>query len=157
MPKPFQFELEPVLEHRRRLERERQGSLARAQAERLAIEDRARRIQAMIASGKQAAREALAPGAAPGGVAIAVVRFAAHGSLHLTVQLQRLALEAAGVQQRINAARGELLRATVARKAVETLRERRYKLWFEAERRRESAELDEINTARASQPAGDQP
>lgn len=161
MPR-FEFELEPVLELRQRVERERQLAVAQWQARRAEIEDRIRAVHAAIHAGRQFVRDALTPAAmrktsdagATGG-AMARVRLSAHTSLHMSVQVQRLALELAGVHQKQQAARQELVKATVARKAVEALKARRYQAWLREQKRIETAQLDEINTQRAAQPAGD--
>jgi flagellar export protein FliJ len=72
----------------------------------------------------------------------------ANASLHLVARAQQAVLELAGLHRRIDAARLELLKATTDRKAVELLKERRRREWVDEQRRREDAELDEINVMR---------
>ena len=72
------------------------------------------------------------------------VRLAANASLHGVVELQRAAIELAGLGQRLSRARAELMKATVARKAVELLKKRRYEAWKRERDRRENAELDDL-------------
>jgi flagellar export protein FliJ len=161
MAKRFEFELEPVLEMRKRLERQKQLAVAELQAQRLALEERIRAAQQSLADGRRYVRELLTPGGMAGTgdgmAAVARVRLSAHMALHTTVHVQRLAIELSGVVQRQNAARAELLRAAVARKAVEALRARRWAAWLAEQKRLETAAIDEINTQRAMMPAGDMP
>lgn len=158
MPR-FVFELEPVLELRERVEREKQLVVAGWQAKRVAVEEKIRAVHDAIAAGRQFVRQTLSPdglAAAGGGAgAMAQVRLSSHTALHMSVQVQRLAIELAGIHQKQQAARQELLKATVARKAVETLRARRFAAWQAEQKRLETAQLDEINTQRAALAAGD--
>jgi flagellar export protein FliJ len=160
MGKKFIFELETVLEHRRRLERDKQLALGALQGQRLALEQKIRDVQAGLSAGRAEVRTILAPGASVGtgggrAVAIDQVRLAAHASLHQVAMLQRLGLELAGLHQKMQVARRELLAAVIARKGVETLRARRLEAWRREQSRLEANELDEINTQRAGLPAGD--
>lgn len=153
MPR-FRFELEAVLKERERVEQRRQLALAELQAERARIEDRIRAAQSDVEAGRRFVRDAVAPGV-DRTVGVAAVRLAAHSALHTTIRVQRLGLELAGVYQKQQAARAELLKAAVARKAVEALRTRRYNVWLAEQNKRETAALDEINTQRAMMPGGD--
>lgn len=152
MPKGFQFELQVVLEHRERLERARQGDVARVEAERLAIEARITGIQAAMSAGRKEVRDALA-----GSVHIGAARLAANASLHDLVKLQRAAIELAGVHQRLGAARRALLKASVDRKAVDTLRAKRLAEYRRALEKREVAELDDLMVMRGGGNRGDEP
>ncbi len=75
---------------------------------------------------------------------IGAARLAANSSLHEMVRLQRTAIELAGVHQKIGAARKHLLKATIERKAVERLKERRYEEYRRRQARLEAEELDDL-------------
>lgn len=157
MAQGFQFELQIVLEHRERLERARQGEVAAIEAQRLALESRIRAIQGQMAAGRRELRMQLSgesPAAAGGGggegaLAIGAVRLAANASLHDMVRLQRAAIELAGVHQKLAKARQTLLKASIDRKAVQTLRTRRYNDYRKRLARHEADELDDLMVMRA--------
>lgn len=86
----------------------------------------------------------------PAPVDLSAVRMQANASLHLVARAHQEVLRLAGVHQRIDAARLELLKATTDRKAVEVLKQRRYDAWKYEQDRREAAALDEIATVGAS-------
>ncbi len=143
----FHFQLEPVLEMRRNAERQRQLALAKIQIQRVELDQRIARVQQGVVTQRTDLRELLgAPvdGTATTAVDLGLVRLQAATSLHAVLQLRRLAIEAAGVYQRTEAARAELLKATVARKAVEHLRTKALARWRDQLRRKEAAELDDL-------------
>ena len=146
----FVFELESVLELREREEKVRMKAVGELEAQRLAIEARVADIQASLRAGREEWRAALSGGDGEGGergaasLQLVGVRLAANASLHGVVELQRAAIDLAGLGQRLGRARAELLRATVARKAVELLKTRRYEAWKRERDRRENAELDDL-------------
>jgi hypothetical protein len=71
-------------------------------------------------------------------------------SLFAVGEASRAVFKLGGTMKRLDAARGELLRAATARKAVEALRERRYEVWLDEQKRREDAALDEMAVIRGS-------
>jgi flagellar export protein FliJ len=79
-------------------------------------------------------------------VAIQDVRLQAGASLHLATRARLAALELAGVYQRLERAREELLKAARARRAVELLRERRHEEWKQEASRAEGRFVDEVAT-----------
>jgi flagellar biosynthesis chaperone FliJ len=160
----FVFELEAVLEMRRRAEREKQRAVGELVTRRAALEGRAIELQRGVASSRGDLRAMLDPAAGAGmsGVAVGVagvsggvivrvehVRMQAASALHADLVLRRLALEVAGVDQRLLEARRELLKAAVARKAVEKLREKRLEAWRSEQNRREAAAIDDLAVMRA--------
>jgi flagellar biosynthesis chaperone FliJ len=166
----FRFELETVLEQRRLEERRRMKALGALERERLALEQRVRGARELIAEGREALRQRLGgnpaperpgagvsggPAGVPGGVSVDVrsVRLQLNAALHAEVSLRRLATEMAGLQRRIDAARRDLMQAVIARRAVEALRERRYRAWRAEQTRRELAEQDDLMVMRGG-PAG---
>jgi flagellar export protein FliJ len=139
--------LEVVLEQRKRLEREQQIAVARLDRERLEVETRLRDLQRAIVESGSEMRSRLAGGGGSGGaVAIQDVRLQAGASLHLATRARLAALELAGVYQRLERAREELLKAARARRAVELLRERRHEEWKQEASRAEGRFVDEVAT-----------
>lgn len=160
----FVFELQAVLEDRERREQARRRLVGELEARRTAIEARVRQVQEAAGTQRESLRELVGGGGAGDGtmeaaggrrVAVDRVRMQATASLHAVVTLQRAAIELAGVERRLGAARAELLAATVARKAVEALRARRFAAWRREEQRRENSALDDLNVMRAGRGAGD--
>jgi flagellar export protein FliJ len=145
----FEFELQPVLDHRAALERQQQVLVAKARAARDAVEAKVRALQAELIADRAAQRE-VAAGDGSGRVAVESVRLAASASMHAMVKLQRAAIELAGAQQRLAAAQTKLLAARVARKGVDVLKQRRRVRWVREQDRRENAALDDLNTMRAA-------
>lgn len=145
----FVFPLEALLEQRRGVERSRQLAVAAIERERLEMEAQISDCQRQIVSHKEDLRSLLS-GNGGGAVDTRTVRLQAGASLHAQATAQRMALQLAGVYRRLEAARAELMRATTARKAVETLRERQYERWKREQNRREAAMLDELATMKAA-------
>ena len=123
----FRFNLETLLEQRRRVEDAKRAEVAQVERERLGVEDEIRAAQRALAEQKADLRAALSPGA--GAVDVAGVRLQSHSSLHSTASIHRLAVRLAGVLQKLDRARASLLKATADRKAVELLRQRRFEEW----------------------------
>ncbi len=159
MPRVFVFELDPVIEVRKRAEREHMGRVARLERERVMLLERVREVQQNMAGARASLGELLSGGPsqeAVGGTRVSAVnmhavRMQAHASLHGVIALQRAALELAGLTRRVEAARAELLKAAVARKAVEKLRERRFALWKREQAVLEAMDMDDLAVMRASQ------
>lgn len=145
MPRRFVFGLQSLLEQRRRIEQEHQRRVAVLETDRLRLEERLREIQGQVSAAKGELRGRL--GDSGTRVVVRDVRFQAGATLALLVQAQSAALELAGVLKRLEAARGELLRATTARKAVQLLKDRRYAQWRAEVEKREAQANDEIGTA----------
>lgn len=144
MARGFRFQLQPVLEQRERQEREQQRRVALIEGERVALENRLREIQGQIEAAKGELRGRLGRDGTT--VVVRDVRFQAGATLALLVQAQSTALALAGTLKRLEASRGELLKATTARKAVQLLKDRRYAQWRLERERKEAAEVDEIAT-----------
>jgi flagellar FliJ protein len=148
----FVFELEPLLEQRRREERDRMRAVGEVERERLELEAEAARVALEIRAERQALRAEL-HGQGPGAVDLRRVQMQANASLHGGRRTQELALRAAAVFKRLDTARALLLRATTQRRAVELLRERRFEAWLAEQRAKEARELDELVTARYGRPS----
>jgi len=148
----FQFKLQPVLDQRERIERDRMLAVARVQSERSALENQLREFQAAIMAQKGDLRSAMAGDGAGGGAIIdpAKLRVQAHASLTLQVKAQRVVLQLAGLHKRLEVAQAALAAAARDRRAVEVLKERRFARWKAEEDRRAGVALDEMVTSRAA-------
>jgi flagellar export protein FliJ len=144
----FHFELEPVVKIRRRAERQKQLALAVLEGQRVELERRVGEVQGRLVTQRADLRARLDGAGAGRGVDVGLVRLQAHASVHAVLELRRLAIEAAGLLQRLEAARAELLRATVARKAIEHLRAKALLKWRKQLARREALELDDLTLMR---------
>lgn len=154
----FRFNLEHVLEQRKRAERDAQIAFAEIDRERVDLENRIRGFQHSIVGFKRDLRGALAgeqrqdePGAP---VTLPDVRLQAGASLMVMGKAQATVVELAGVHKRLEEARTALLDAARARQAVELLKEHRYEQWKKDQARREAMELDDMATMRHGRTAG---
>lgn len=143
----FEFNLEAVLKQRAAVERTRQLAVASIERERLVAEDEIRGFQRDFESRRDEVRQMLVPGTP---VDLRDVRMSAGSTLHVLSRTSRCALKLAGVHNRLAISRGELLRATTARKAVERLKERRFEEWQGEQKRREAAVIDELSVIRGN-------
>lgn len=158
MARVFVFELDPVIEVRRRAEREHMARVAKLERERVVLLERVREVQENMAGARASLGELLGgqgtgDGAAPtrvSAVNMHAVKMQANASLHGVIALQRAALELAGLSRRVEAARAELLKAAVARKAVEKLRERRFAMWKREQAMKEAMEMDDLTVMRGA-------
>ena len=150
----FVFELEAVLRQRVMAEREQRVRVAELERERLGIESEIRGRQAVITQEKRDLAERLDGAKLGGPVDLRGVRVQANASLRAIADAQRCVLRLAGVHERIRRARAVLLERAIARRAMESLKERRLAAWVEAERRREDAALDELVVTRHGRGAG---
>lgn len=150
----FKFDLQAVLEQRELRERERQVGVAALEAERVRIEQEIRGFKNQIEATREDLRRALGSERAdPGSADLRAARREAASSLHLIARAQQSVLRLAGVHARLDRARADLLKATVDRKAVEALRDRRLRAWRQERDRRETAAIDEINVMRGARRA----
>ena len=141
----FKFQLEAVLRQRAAVERTKQLVVAGLEHERRRAEEEIVSCQRSIDREKGEMRDMLRVG---GVVNLRGVRMQAGSSLAMMGAASRAVFRLGGVHKRLDAARADLLLATTARKAVETLRERRYEAWLDEQRRREDAALDEMAVIR---------
>lgn len=145
----FVFSLQPVLEQRLRVERERQRQVAELERDRLAIEREIAGYERAIIGERDDLRARLFQERSGERVNLAQVRQQAHASLGLIARAQRAVVRLAGVQKRLDAARLELIRAAADRRGVEVLRERRFEAWKREQERREALAMDELAVMRA--------
>jgi flagellar FliJ protein len=135
----FAFELQVVLEQRRRLERDALGVLAMAQNERASVEAELAELRGVVEAERDVAR-----GLMLGRVSARSLREHVAGELGADRRARALAVKLAGVQKRVDRARELLRRASVQREAIEKLRERRYRAWVDELEKAERLELDDL-------------
>lgn len=141
----FQFSLDPLLKARRRAEQSRQRSVAELEQERLRLESSLRGQQSVIVENKRDLKSQLV-----GRLDVAMLRRHAAAMMQQARVAQRVVLELAGVHQRLEAARAELVEAAKARRAVELLRDRRMEQWKASIAKAETDALDELAVIKAA-------
>ncbi|MBX3363566.1 MAG: hypothetical protein KF866_02265 [Phycisphaeraceae bacterium] len=154
----FAFRLETVLMLREREEQARRIELAELERVRLDLERRLRDGQEQLDAQRLDLRARLNIGnaARPSErVDVVAVRGQAAASLHVLRQMQRLAVEIAGVERRIEVARGRLVEAMARRRAIERLRESQLADWKQLETRTQIAETDDLTQSRFGAWSGD--
>lgn len=135
----FKFNLDPVLEHRRIIEDDRQRDLAKHLRQKMILMDQLRQMQDTIRTSKHDLAGSLV-----GRVDLTRVADFARYSGQTTIRAQQLVQKLAQLEQQISASRERLLAATRDRKAMELLRDRRHREWHADQVRRETAELDDL-------------
>lgn len=152
----FRFRLEPVLQQRLREEERAQRTVAALERQRLDAETALREAHARLracktdlgaALGRSAGDqtgEAGEGGQRPTPIDFRGVRMQSAASFRFFGEAQRLAIHLAGAHQRTEGARQTLLRATTARKAVESLKQKRYDEWRREQEKRDAAATDEL-------------
>ena len=144
----FVFELEAVLRQREMAERQQQKVVAEIERERISIEEEIRSCQRRISSEKGDLTRMLEGARDGAAVNLRDARVQANASLHLIAQAQRAVVRLAGVHERVDRARLELLERTIDRKAMEALRDRRKEAWERERRIAEDRALDELAVTR---------
>ena len=139
----FAFKFDLLLDHRRKLEEERQRDVARLLRTKMIFEAELRKMQETITLSKHDLADGLV-----GRVDLRRVAEFAGYSNHVTVRGQNLVMKLAELEGHLQKARAKLLEATKERKALELLKEKQYAVWRMAENKKEAAELDEIATQR---------
>lgn len=145
MPR-FVFQLQPVLEQRKREERAHMLSVAACERERIALAAEAEATARAADDERRALRTQLSGGA--DGLDPLAVRWQANASIDRFRRMRELANQLEGVRKRLDSARAMLARASSRRRAVELLRERRYQAWLADQAAREARDLDELTTSR---------
>ncbi len=139
----FFFKLESVLEHRQRTEDQRQRELAQLLREKMILERQLGSMQEDISQDKRAMAGSLV-----GAVDVSRIRQHAVHNMQVAQRAQQIAVRLLGLHRQVEQGRIKLTAAMRARKAIELLRDRQRARWDLQERRRETAELDEIATQR---------
>jgi len=141
----FVFKLDPVLKARQHAEQAKQRAMAELLRERIALENILRDQQTQIDRSRGTMREAMV-----GPVQVRDVRSHAAATMRLMASAQKLAIDLAGVHQRIEEARKQLLEATRDRRAMELLREKRYMQYQKVQAKAEQAAMDELAVIKAA-------
>ena len=150
----FEFQLEGVLQHRERVEKDRQRDLAAAQAEMVRLDAELQGLNRDVQQSTAEMRDHHLVGRLDMGY------LAAHRRYMLGMQRRVIAVaEHMGRQQVvIDAARWALARASKEKKILEKLKEKQQREWAAARARREAGALDELTTQLSfrnlSQPEG---
>jgi len=136
----FVFQLQAVLQHRERIEQDRQRELALAHAAHAAVQAEIRRLDESV----RAALADLRANHLVGSINLSFLT--AHRRFMLSMQRQGVGLlEKLKVEQeKVNAAQALLAEATKDRKIMEKLRERQQQRWAEAQAAKERADADEV-------------
>ncbi|MBL0927866.1 MAG: flagellar FliJ family protein [Phycisphaerales bacterium] len=154
----FRFRLQPLLDLRERVERDRRLEVASIEGERRLVEGEIAGFQSSIRAIRAELSAALSPSGGGGGgggagvggsVDVRSARMQMNAVLALQVKAQQAAIRLAGIVQRLEAARSRLLEAARDRRAVELLREKRLAAWKDELRRREAAANDELAVMRS--------
>lgn len=138
----FRFQLEGVLEHRERLEKDRQRDLAVAQAEMVRLDSELQAVNRDVQQSTADVRDHHLVGR------LDMTYLAAHRRYMLGMQRKVLAMaqKIAGQQQVVDAARRALAEASKQKKILEKLKEKQHRRWNEELARREAGALDELTT-----------
>lgn len=139
----FVFRLEAVLKQRRIEEDRRRLVVAELERKRLALEDRLGELRAELELERSHHRAGLSRTR----LHMDEARHQAFAIGRLEGQARQETLRLAGLLQRLEVARADLLKATTARKGLERLRERRYEEWMWEQERREAAGIDDVVTS----------
>lgn len=136
----YRFELQSVLDHRVRVEQQRQRELAAVAAEVAGLEQRLRDLDEQAREATDDLRRRHLHGR------VDVTVLSAHRRFQFAAQRKAmdLAEAIAAASRRRDEARRLLVDASTQRKVLEKLRERRQAAWQAQISRRENAELDEI-------------
>ncbi len=148
----FRFKLQPVLEQRERVEREKQLAVAEVEREKTRLENQIRRCQQMMDDEKRTLRDTL--GAGTGGVDLQSVKLQASATLGHHLDAHRAVLELAGVYTKLEQARKALVQASSAKKAVELLKDRALQAHNDEIKSSEARELDELAVMRHTRTQG---
>ena len=142
----FKFKLDALLRMRTREEDRCRCEVAALDRERTALEDSLRQRQQRIGAARQTVRSELV-----GTIAASTVRMQANASLAIMRDAQKVVLELAGLHRRLVEARGRLKDASVKRRAIELLRDRRHEIHRKEIARREQAQQDALAITKAAQ------
>ncbi|MCA9293663.1 MAG: flagellar FliJ family protein [Phycisphaerales bacterium] len=144
----FKFPLQALLHMRERAERDEQLAFAALEHDRVSLQQELAHVQGNIAQAQHDARALLDPNA--GTIDLQAARWQAHAALHQQALAGQLRVSLSGAQVRSDQQRERLLRASIARRALERLRERRMAEWSLEQKRREQFEQDDVATQRAA-------
>jgi len=135
----FDFKLEALLKHRKRIEDDRRREVAALQRRRNAGYSQVREMQKAITDDKRTLASDLV-----GRVDVSRIRLHAAHAGRSVVRARQIVQELAGIERQLADTRQRLVRAAAARKAIESLRKKRYEQWRRDRQRRETMAQDEM-------------
>lgn len=135
----FVFRYRTLLKQAVATENLRQRDLAAVLRKQLILQNQLREMQQTIRDSKQQLGERLV-----GKVDLTAVREVARFTGDSSARGRQIVQRLAGLEKSIEVARAALTEAMRRRKSLETLREKDHQRWLLDERRRETAELDEV-------------
>jgi len=139
----FRFRFETLLHRRSEIEDQRQRELAQLMRSRMIFLDQLASMQRDISGSKRRLADTLV-----GRVDLSRVGQFARFSGQATIRGRQLVSKLAELERHIVGARARLIDAVKQRRALELLRDRDREAWEREQRRRETAELDEIAVQR---------
>ncbi|MCL2647877.1 MAG: flagellar export protein FliJ [Phycisphaerales bacterium] len=143
MPDPkFKFRLETLLEHRRSIEKDCQRKVAEIQQESQKLLRQIQDAQSRIETENNALTRDKLLGPLDMQYIAHEKRFVGNLNMHIALTMRQLVL----VEQKLAAARSELLAAAKAKKVIEKLREKQQTRWQTELNRKEAAAMDEMGT-----------
>ncbi len=145
----FRFQLEALLEMRRRAERDQQLVVAEIESEYRAIEDRIRACHGNIEVARDELRSRLASSVPGSVVDPREAAWQTHSMHRMRAEADGLVLKLSGVLRHLEAERAKLVELARERRSIEKLRENRYDAWKVERERKERIELDDLASARA--------
>lgn len=144
----FRFQLEALLEMRRRAERDQQQVVARIESEYRSIEDRIRLCHENIERGRGDLRGQLGDGTSGGLVDPREAAWQTHSMHRMRAEADGLVLKLSGVLRHLEVEREKQVDLARQRRSIEKLRENRFEAWKSQVARAEQIELDDLATAR---------
>lgn len=145
----FRFQLEALLEMRRRAERDQQLVVAQIESEYRSIEERIRACHENIELGRNDLRARLGSSGPGSVVDPREAAWQTHSMHRMRAEADGLVLKLSGVLRHLEAEREKLVELAKERRSIEKLRENRYEAWKCERQRKERIELDDLATARA--------
>jgi flagellar export protein FliJ len=145
----FRFQLEALLEMRRRAERDQQLVVAQVESEYRAIEDRIRACHESIELGRDDLRARLGSSSPGSVVNPREAAWQTHSMHRMRAEADGLVLKLSGVLRRLETEREKLVELARERRSIEKLRENRFAAWKAERQRKERIELDDLASARA--------
>jgi flagellar export protein FliJ len=144
----FRFQLESLLEMRRRAERDQQLVVAGIEGEYRSIEERIRACHENIERGRDDLRGRLGS-AGDSSVDPRQAAWQTHSMHRMRAEADGLVLKLSGVLRHLEAEREKLVELSKQRRSIEKLKENRFEAWKTAMQRSEQIELDDLASARS--------
>lgn len=144
----FRFQLEALLEMRKRAERDQQMIVARIETEYRSIEERIRECHENIEQCRTDLRDRLGSQQRTS-VDAREAAWQTHAMHRMRAEADGLVLKLSGVLKRLESERALLVERAKDRRSIEKLKENRFEAWKSERERAERTELDDLASARA--------